>query len=116
MAHRSWRSHPWLLGAAGVVVVLLLWTAITATGIATLARQNRITAISLDETSFDDTAAQQITAWTALRSLSIQNTRITDAGLLLLPNLDRLQLRGATVTESGIAELQRRHPKLLIDR
>jgi len=33
MPERSWRSHPWLLGTAGVLVVLLLWTAITATGL-----------------------------------------------------------------------------------
>ena len=33
MADRSWRHHPWLLGAAGVVAVLLLWSAITATGL-----------------------------------------------------------------------------------
>lgn len=33
MADRSWRSHPWLLGAAGVVVVLVLWAAITGTGL-----------------------------------------------------------------------------------
>ena len=32
MADRSWRSHPWLLGGAGVAVVLVLWTAISATG------------------------------------------------------------------------------------
>jgi NitT/TauT family transport system permease protein len=33
MPERSWRSHPWLLGTAGVLVVLLLWTVITATGL-----------------------------------------------------------------------------------
>ena len=33
MPERSWRSHPWLLGTAGVLVVLVLWTAITATGL-----------------------------------------------------------------------------------
>ena len=33
MPERSWRSHPWLLGTAGVLVVLLLWTVITTTGL-----------------------------------------------------------------------------------
>lgn len=33
MADRSWLSHPWLLGTAGVVGVLVLWTAITSTGL-----------------------------------------------------------------------------------
>jgi NitT/TauT family transport system permease protein len=33
MPERSWRSHPWLLGTAGVLVVLLLWSVITATGL-----------------------------------------------------------------------------------
>ena len=33
MPERSWRSHPWLLGTAGVLVVLLFWTVITATGL-----------------------------------------------------------------------------------
>ena len=33
MTDRSWRSHPWLLGSAGVVLVLVLWTAITSTGL-----------------------------------------------------------------------------------
>jgi NitT/TauT family transport system permease protein len=29
---RSWFSHPWLLGSAGIALVLILWSAITATG------------------------------------------------------------------------------------
>ena len=33
MADRSWLSHPWLLGIVGVVGVLVLWTAITSTGL-----------------------------------------------------------------------------------
>ncbi|MFM7312863.1 MAG: ABC transporter permease [Cyanobium sp.] len=33
MAGRSWRSHPWLLGSIGVVVVVVLWSAITASGL-----------------------------------------------------------------------------------
>lgn len=29
---RAWLSHPWVLGVAGVVAVVVLWTALTATG------------------------------------------------------------------------------------
>ncbi|MFM7362601.1 MAG: ABC transporter permease [Cyanobium sp.] len=30
---RSWLSHPWLLGGAGVALVLILWSVITASGV-----------------------------------------------------------------------------------
>ena len=32
MFRRYWINEPWLLGTAGVAVVLILWSLITATG------------------------------------------------------------------------------------
>ncbi|HEV7222668.1 MAG TPA: transcriptional regulator, partial [Pirellulales bacterium] len=69
------------------------------------------------ESRIDDSALARVGVWPKLRSLILQRAPITDAGLPALygpSRLESLYLEGTEVTETGIARLQQKLPKLHI--
>jgi hypothetical protein len=61
----------------------------------------------------------QIGTFKQLGVLFLAGTKVTDAGLVSLQRLDKLrylEVRGTLVTESGIADLKQKLPKLEVKR
>ena len=71
--------------------------------------RDRIVAVDLKGTEFDDEAAIHLAVLKDVRSINLSETLITDAGLVhlaKLPNIRRLFLYGTKVTDKGLPHLK----------
>ncbi len=72
--------------------------------------RDRIVAVDLKGTEFDDKSAVHLSVLKDVRTINLSETSITDAGLVhlaKLPNLRRLFLYGAAITDAGLPHLKR---------
>ena len=72
--------------------------------------RDRIVAVDLKGTEFDDKSAVHLSVLKDVRTINLSETNITDAGLVhlaKLPNLRRLFLYGAAITDAGLPHLKR---------
>ena len=71
--------------------------------------RDRIVAVDLKGTEFDDKAAIHLAVLKDVRSINLSETKVTDAGLVhlaKLPNIRRLFLYGTKVTDKGLPHLK----------
>jgi hypothetical protein len=79
-----------------------------ASGLAPLARQERLSRVDFSDTSLDPEAVRAVGALSGLRSLTLDSGRVTDETLAALAGatrLERLDLDDALVTDAGLAHL-----------
>ena len=102
-----------------VVAVDLRMTDVTDTDLASLEGLNRLRHVSLSASRITDAGLMHLKGLANLRRLDLDFNRITDAGLVHLEGLTklrRLDLRVTKVTTAGVERLQRKLPKVIVDR
>jgi hypothetical protein len=96
------------------------FTQITDDGLAHLENLAALRKLSFDNTQVSDVGTTHLKGHTLLRRLSLHGTLVTDKGLQNLRrliNLEHLALgNGPTITDAGVAELERALPGLTISR
>jgi internalin A len=95
-------------------------TKVTDKGVKDLVALKNLTTLDLGGTDVTDATAKELTALKGLTVLQLGDTKVTDAGLKELATLKDLKLVDliltASVTDTGVAELQKALPKCKIRR
>jgi internalin A len=97
-----------LRGLPRLEVLDLSWTKITSAGLGPLKALNRLQDLHLDGIA-DDAILRRLAELDNLRSLSLNRSEVTDAGLVQLGRLrklTKLELAGTKVTDAGLARLK----------
>jgi len=102
-----------------VVAVDLRMTDVTDTDLASLEGLKRLQHVSLSSSRITDAGLVHLKGLASLRRLDLDFNRISDVGLVHLEGLTklrRLDLRVTKVTTAGVERLQRKLPKVIVDR
>jgi hypothetical protein len=90
-------------------------TPITSEGLGSLRGMTRLYQVSVDRTRITD--LEPLSHLTGLTELIITDTPVDDAGLMRLgaaKGLKRLVVMGTQVTDTGVAEIKKKNPKLAV--
>jgi len=100
---------PHLAKLSKLQLLYLNFTKVTGRGLAPLGSLPLLESLGLpSQLSFADEAAKNLSLSPALASLDLQNTNLTDAGLMFLckiKSLRELNLSGTKITSAGLADL-----------